>query len=510
MKQFIIFLFFSSIIILSSCRKDFGTEPSIGALEFSKDTIFLDTVFTQIGSSTYRLKVYNRSTVDITVPSIGLENGENSGYRLNVDGLTGKQFENIDILAKDSIFIFIETTIDYAQVTNPLYEDKILFDAGENLQDVHLITLVQDAHFLYPTRTNGIIDSISVEGFKKKIAGRYLADNELTFTNEKPYVIYGYMLVGDENNTAKTLTVEAGAKVHFHANSGLIVNKNSSLHVEGSQNIEGQPETEVVFEGDRLEPYFAEVSGQWDYILLRNGSLNHQINYATIKNGIAGIVLQGITNTAVPVLEIYNSQIYNHATYGIFAGFTNIKGSNLVINNIGRSSFAGLLGGVYNFTHCTFANYWNDSNRTYPTLLLTNFIDPEEEDIVVFDLFEANFTNCIIYGDNNMELEFSKDDTAAFNYRFTNCLLKFNDTQGVFTDNALYDFDNTNIFLNNLYNTNPDFKAPQNNELIIGEHSAGNAQANSVGTTQAPTDIMGITRNNPADIGAYEHIIFED
>ena len=58
------------IILLGSCRKDFSTILSAGELEFSRDTVFLDTVFTNISSSTRTLKVYNRSNNDISIPTI--------------------------------------------------------------------------------------------------------------------------------------------------------------------------------------------------------------------------------------------------------------------------------------------------------------------------------------------------------------------------------------------------------------------------------------------------------
>jgi len=142
------------IVLWSSCRNDFDNVPNSGNLEFSQDTIYLDTVFTNIGSSTRTLKVYNRSSEDLNIPNIELSEGDNSSYRLNVDGIPGKTFENINILANDSIFIFIETTIDINNFPNPdnsfLYTDKIIFDSGSNSQDVDLVTLVQDAIFLYP------------------------------------------------------------------------------------------------------------------------------------------------------------------------------------------------------------------------------------------------------------------------------------------------------------------------------------------------------------------------
>lgn len=60
------------LTLWSSCRKDFEFSPSTGNLEFSKDTIYLDTIFTNISSSTYNLKVYNKSDNDISIPTLGL------------------------------------------------------------------------------------------------------------------------------------------------------------------------------------------------------------------------------------------------------------------------------------------------------------------------------------------------------------------------------------------------------------------------------------------------------
>ena len=138
----ILYICLSFIILMfwSSCRKDFEFSPSTGNLEFQRDTVYLDTVFTNIGSSTYNLKVYNRSDDDIVIPTIQLENGTNSFYRLNVDGGTGldgaqegKVFENVVIVTNDSLFIFIETTIDIESLPNTtnqfLYTDRILFDS---------------------------------------------------------------------------------------------------------------------------------------------------------------------------------------------------------------------------------------------------------------------------------------------------------------------------------------------------------------------------------------------
>lgn len=511
------------IIFWSSCREDFSFLPSTGSLEFSKDTIYLDTVFTNIGSSTYNLKVYNRSNEDISIPVIQLAQGENSFYRMNIDGsigttgaLQGKRFEDIELLAKDSMFIFIETTINIqtlsAQDTQFLYTDAIVFDSGSNQQQVELVTLVKDAVFIYPQRfDDGFIETLSfdVDGDgildETNLQGRFLTDDELTFTNEKPYVIYGYAGV----NSGKTLIMQPGARVHFHADSGILVTANASLNIDGELSTDAETlENEVILEGDRLEPLFENIPGQWGTIWLFNGSDNNSINYATIKNAAVGILCEGDQNSANGKLNISNTQIYNSSNFGILGRATSINGENVVINNSGQSSFAGTFGGKYNFTHSTLVNYWNTSFRQFPSVLINNFLVDADNNVITNNLEEANFNNCIIYGNDNVEFLLENENGSDFNFKFTNCLLRFNNDNLSGTGN--YIFTDSDLYENNLFNGTPDFKLPFENQLIIGADSDAINIGNTGFASQVPNDILGVNRTAAPDVGAYQHIIFED
>ncbi len=488
------------IVAVSSCRKDFSTVPSFGNLEFSKDTVFLDTIFTKIGSATYNLKVYNRSNKAISIPEIKLENGQPSNYRLNVDGIPGKMFQNIEVLAKDSIFIFVETTINFNDVSNPLYTDKILFDNGNNQQDVDLVTLTRDATFIFPDR-NPItmeIDNLSLDGMTTNIPGRFLEDSELVFTRNKPYVIYGYAVVPPD----KTLIIEAGARIHFHDNSGLIIDEKGSLKVNGTLN------EKVVFEGDRLEHSFSRVSGQWGTIWMRAGSKDNEINHAQIKNGIIGILVDSTSSNTSPTLKLKNTEIYNQVTFGILGREANIEGENVVIGSAGQTSFAGTIGGTYNFTHSTFANYWNNNLRTLPAVLVNNFSVFEDEKgqevIETRNLNAANFTNCIIYGNNNIEFVLDRvEDETSFNYSIKNCLIQFDDFNNTFADNNELSFNDTSYYKNIILNGNPHFKNPSKEEFIIGNNSDA---INRALPTSISLDLLGINRMANPDIGAYQHI----
>lgn len=504
------------LMLWSSCRNDFDFSPSTGTLQFSKDTVYLDTVFTNIGSSTYNLKVYNRSNKDILIPSIRLALGNSSNYRLNVDGIAGKTFENIPILAKDSLYVFVETTVDINNFANPdgrfLYTDQIEFDAGTNLQKVELVTLVQDAVFIYPNRDNTtkVIETLKLDingdQIETDIQGRELLPSELTFTNEKPYVIYGFAAVPN----GKTLTINAGARIHFHENSGLLVSEGATLKVNGSLSSDQKLlENEVIFESDRLEPDFADTPGQWGTIWFFDGSLNNTINYATIKNGSIGILCDGNPNVATEKLKITNSQIYNNSSFGILGRNTSITAENVVINNAGQAAFAGTFGGKYNITHATIANYWNGP-RQFPALLLNNFITDENNTAIVTDLTQANFNNCIIYGNDNPEilLDEVEDASVVFNFKFTNCLIRFDNTNNNTLKGPNYDLNDTNLYVGTIFNQDPYFKNTNLNQLIIGEKSAAINKALQTFANQVPFDILNVNRTTTPDIGAYQHIVF--
>ena len=504
MRNFIILLFIGFAISLSSCRQDFVFENSKGDLTFSKDTIYLDTVFTAVSSSTYTLKVYNKSNKDIKIPIIKFGK-PNSKYRMTVDGMTGENnriFRDVEMLAKDSMYIFIEVTADIVD-SNPtdfLYTDQIQFDTGNNFQKVELVTLIQDAYFIYPNRTQNPDQTYTYEQISLGLDGNgnpiniraSILDendpkngNELIWNNSKPYVVYGYAVVPDN----KTLEVQAGARIHFHSESGLIVGTAASLKINGTL------ENQVVFEGDRLEPLYSDVPGQWGTIWLTQGSTANEINFATIKNATVGLLIDSNDGN---FMTIKNTQIYDSSNLGIYAKTAKIKGENLVINTAGIAPLACTLGGSYEFKHCTFNNNWSSSKQV--AVLLNNYYRDANNAVVPFDLMQADFINCIIYGSNTYELSLDPASTNLFNYSFTKCLLKFGTTS-----NSIYAsiYNNPEI----TRNENPKFLKISKNKLNIGDDSAARGIG---GNANVPLDLLGMPRTSPYDLGAYNWTTFPE
>ena len=504
MRTFLYLLFVSVLVSFSACRSDFNFEPSVGNLAFSKDTVYLDTVFKNIGSSTYTLKVYNKSNKDIKIPTLQLAKGLSSKYRILVDGMqgnNGKIFNNVELLAKDSLFIFIETTanITDANTTDFLYTDQIQFGEGTNFQTVELVTLIQDAYFIYPNRLNGVYDSIPAgynsDNSISRVKGRDLVNNhpengnEFNFKTDKPYVIYGYASVPD----GKTLSIPVGAKVNFHKDSGIIVQENATLNVgSGTATADNQ----VIFEGDRLESFYSDVPGQWFGVYLRSGSKNHIIKNLILKNAIVGLLVQ--QNLGTPML-IENTQIYDCSNVSIYAVNASIEGNNLVVNNAGQATLACTLGGNYNFKHCTFNNYWPSSKQL--AVILNNYAEDNNNIKTPFNLTEATFSNCIIYGGNQVELLLQKEEGGQFNYKFNNCLVKFNDSGTALATNELYN-EIRNEENGNVKNKSPRFQNYNKNKLNIDDTSGAFELGNPL--YLIAKDILGNDRNsvNP-DIGAY-------
>lgn len=393
---YIVFPFSLLILLFSaSCQKEdkIDTDPGI-KLGFSTDTIFFDTVFSTVGSSTRVFMIYNPSKDKINVSSIKLARGTSSPFRINLDGIPGTEIKDFEIAGKDSVFVFVKVTIDPNNANNPLIQtDSLVFSVNGNQQDVKLVAWGQDAHFY----RNGIIGS------------------DYIFTADKPHVIYGFLAV----DSLYTLTIEAGSRIYLHSGAILLVYTDATLRVNGTK------ENPVIFQGDRLEPYYSELPGQWGRIWLYAGSINNEINYAIIRNGEVGIHADTTGNSPNPTLRISNSLIYNMSSTGILGQGTHIEAANCVIGNCGSQSLAFVLGGKYDLRHCTIGNFWNKSYRRQSALILNNYYLDINNQVQLRPLDMAYFGNCVIYGDKTEEILIDRYSSGGIlNYKFEHCLLK--------------------------------------------------------------------------------------
>jgi hypothetical protein len=474
-KTRILFLFISIAALLFACRKDMLTTDPSDKLTFSADTVIFDTVFTTIGSTTKRLLIYNPSDKRIVISSIQLAGGSASKFRLNVDGIPGISHQDIEIQGKDSMFLFVEVTLDASGQNNPLIvSDSILFMTNGNLQDVDLVAWGQDAHFSYPTSYIPGLGSYSI------------ICNEV-WTNDKPHVIYGWAIV----DSACSLDIMEGVNVYFHKNSGILVYRDGTLRING------QPGNPVTMQGDRLEPFYHNVPGQWDKIWFYPGSKNNTINHAIIKNGTVGVVADTVANSN-PTVTINNTQIFQMSGACLVAQGAHITAENSVFGNGGQFCAALVLGGNYDFRHCTFGDYYQYGNRQTPALLLNNYYEDVDGNIQVRDLNNAYFGNCIITGNLENEIGFDNVPGAAFNYLFDHTLLRIDPEVNTSDIN----------FFKDIIKTQSDtfFFDQVNNDFHL-DGSSPAIDAGSYSIINSPTlfnDLDGKGRKLNPDMGTYE------
>ncbi|MFN0275465.1 MAG: choice-of-anchor Q domain-containing protein [Chitinophagales bacterium] len=412
-RPFVILACFALLTV--GCRKENFFDGIDAKLRFSTDTLHFDTIFTTIGSATRSFKIYNPYNQAILISSIQLAGGESSIFRMNVDGIPANELFDVEIPANDSLYVFVEVTINPNDASLPyVVEDSIFFTTNGNLQKVILDSWGQNANF---------IDNVIVTGTE-------------VWTNELPYVIYNFFGV----DTLSTLTIMEGCKIYVHGDAQFVV--------LGTLEVLGTADSNVIFQADRTEDFYKDVPGQWNGISFLRTSKNNIIRYATIKNAINGLLVgyQGTDTTTAfyndvstrPQLTLENVQVYDCQQSAMLAVNAEVDATNCLIYNTGESNVALTAGGKYNFTYCTLGNY----GSAYLTpqgasLVLTDFfiLPFGNNTVAIQNVDEANFTNCISYGSaaEGKDFVISNDGGAAFNYSFTKCFLR--------TDTSLTDFD---------------------------------------------------------------------
>ena len=466
-------------MLFSSCRKEnnISTDPN-QKLSFSTDTVMFDTVFTTIGSSTHQLKIYNNYTEDLNISEIRLMGGESSRFKINIDGESGSEFHDKIVPANDSLFSFLNVTIDPNDQRTPfVVEDSILFITNGNTQFIKLVAWGQNARY--------IVADQKINGFPEfKIVADSLED--IHWTNELPYVVYGYALI----NSYGTLHIEAGTHVYIHGRGGLWSWSDGQLIIDGTV------DNPVIIESDRLEPFFDNEPGQWDRIWLMDGreGADHIINHAIIRNAFIGIQAESFIHETRNALRINNTILENHTGVGLYAVYYAIEANNMVIDNCGQYAFAVAQGGAYALKHCTIGNYWWKSTRTTASVMLSNYV---EEDGQVYEfplLFEMG--NSIVHGAQEQEVETALSGTTVdTTYLFDHCLMKTTK------------FSNESPGFNScIFNEDPLFVDYRNFDMHISDAlSPAVGTGNPIIGSLVPYDLEGKSRVGVPDLGAYQH-----
>ncbi len=469
----LLLLILISVLSFNSCKDDeVSTNPSY-QLAFSENTLTFDTVFTTIGSTTASILVYNNNKEALNISSIHLAEGASSPFKINVSGKNSldHSFENTYIRGKDSLFIFVQVTVDPTLQNTPLLiEDSIVFKVNGNTQYLTLQAYGQDVIIL---------------------KDKFIL-NDTTLLNTKPYLIFGDLSIGP----SKTLTIEKGSTLHFH--------NNAALKVHGNLNAIGTLNEPITFRGDRIDNIFKDTpydaySGQWDGLIFTAETGIHVLEHVNIRNAKTGIDIE-CGDLVMPKLSIKNSIIHNFDSCGIKAKKADLEIVNSQISNTGQYCIK-IQGGNFKLSHCTLANYFSKIKRSTPSVYITNH---EDEGQSLLPITQGTIKNCIIHGnrDDELTLDYKYDNTPVatdFNVTISNSLINSDSSADTYYSNILWSNSSELIF-------EETEEYPYN--FALHQDSPAKNSADMITAALYPTDKNDTNRliDGQADMGAYEWV----
>lgn len=480
-------------LLFHSCDPDtdFVTGEAV-QLGFSLDTLRFDTVFVEQGSATRSFKVYNRSSDPVRIDRIAIRGNTGVTFRFNADGFQGPAVTEAVIWPEDSIYVFVEVTVDPTQpedVSPFIAEDQLVFSTGERESIVYLEAFGQNANY-FPSR------------FNKGVPVVLSCDNQTTvWDSDLPYVLYGEIFVD-----SCVLEIAAGTRVYVHG--GIARNEQFGIFNDGflwflkdaSLRIRGTVDNPVIFSTDRLEPSFQDEPGQWLGIVLGAESKGHTIEHARLYHGIFGIYADSLAE-----LTIKNTEIAFTAGSGIAAFGADIRAENCLFHNNGTNAIQFIDGGRLEMDYCTVASF----NRDGAALALQNFECYTEscDEFSVTPLI-ATLRNCILAGSGRDEILLSdaaeRQEPGLFRIDMRNCAVR--------VENLLTSFDGLYSNFFSTYCTDC-FELELNDPLFLDRaefdfslDTMSVARDRGIPLPGIRTDLLGRDRQDPPDLGALEFI----
>lgn len=406
-----------AMLALSGCiNDDFSSDPG-DRLYFSTDTVAFDTVITLQGSATKQFVVYNHSDKQINISSITVPEAKGAKFYINVDGQKGSEFHDVAIRGGDSIYVFVEATLDEVGSDDPVpVYGRIDFVTNGQTQSVTLAASGQDV-----VRLTGAI-----------------LTQDTRFTAGRPYVIYDSLTVAP----GVTLTIDPGARLLFH--------DKAFLQDFGTIKAMGTQEQPIVMRGDRLDHVVGKIqfdimSGQWGGVLIYAGSYGNEFHYVDMHSSSYGLQV-GSTDPSKLSLHLFNSVLHNSKDYCMITLNAQVTAEGCEFSDA-ASGCVAMVGGTMRFTQCTFANYYLFTAISGPNIAW--FI---QDDAKTYQPLDCRIYNCISYG---LGYDVNISDNSANNIytyntlfksggnddtRFFNCVWKADPKFYVDRDNYIFDY----------------------------------------------------------------------
>lgn len=392
-RIFIYMLLMAAVVASCTDNDSFTTNPS-AKLTFSADSVKMDTVFSTLGTRTYDFWVYNRSNDGLRISSVRLRQGNQTGFRVNVDGTyldntLGSVVTDLEVRKGDSIRVFVELTApENGQPDALLVEDDLVF-----------------------TLQSGVEQRVVLQGFSWDaiLMRDWRISSNTVVESAKPIVIYGGLAV----DSAATLTIK-GTTLYFHDQAG--------LDVYGTLKTEN-----TVMRGDRLDHMFDylpydRVSGQWRGVRIHASSFDNELISTEIRNAEDGIVcdstdfISGRQRLYMEHSVVHNCKGHGLQTFNSWVGLLRCQFTNTL------GDCVSVCGGAVIMQQCTLGQFYPFSADRGAALRFTNYHGD-----AAYPLHALQMTGSIVTGyadDVIMGETLEGDSVTPFAYYFENNLLR--------------------------------------------------------------------------------------
>ena len=386
MKRIFYVLIVALMIVACEDDEKFSTGSGM-RLDFGVDTLKMDTVFSNTPSSTYAFWVYNRQDNGMRLQTVKLKKGNQTGFRVNVDGIyldnsNGSQISNVEIRRKDSLLVFVELTAQNTYQLDPkLLEDDLLFcQENGTEQAVNLRAWAWDAKKLYDPEI----------------------DKDSVMESAMPLVVYG------------NLTVKEGAKLTLK-NTTLYFHDASGVEVYGSLKTEN-----CLMRGDRLDHMFSNlpydrISGQWKGVHFYESSTGNELENTEIRNASDALVLdQAKLNAKKYRLVMTYCVVHNSKGDGVKVTNAKVKLDHCQLTNA-KGDCLAVFGGMAEISYCTMAQFYPFDAERGAALRLVNADDYPLKKFVCEGSIATGYKDDVVTGEQIGD---------ELDYQFTNCLLR--------------------------------------------------------------------------------------